>query len=780
MKLFLVSIIFIISNNSFSNDECSENYSPTKTIEEVAGRSCLAGVKPKALYDKLYDVKDFCLKCNNKILNHLNGEAGVKDERAYNYGKATIGELQKELTFIAHDLLQMRSSYQINFDSARSSKHCSTENITPPNCLKPQQKEAFTQDINKLQASIATDIATILTPADKNDTDNSCQITDKEILFLSTKFREKLLTPEFINTLKSYEFNKDENISDVLAKDPKWKVTISELKKHPLFKTLLADHKKMRKFLKNIDPKKSVVANLYAETSEEFGENIKERCKVAYRKTNDYLKSIYCDKTPPFVADDFDSLQAVIGSPIAKENETDLENKLQMFCSQKNTQSEKTVSFSIVHKDLNGSNPNSKEPITSFRRLFHKNYFTRDKSSICTAKDKCGSTEKSNPICIMSDFLEKSRASAEFKEMAEHSSKDINTVLGSMIGKGLPYSEEKKITDPIALKILRDEHILPGGATNDNKTVQQDVSTFEKKVSASAKSKSNTQTIPDSSSQMAAPAAQGKTAEMTPDIQNSIPEKTTEKTMANDTTAKQTQDSPKKFMNNNDEFMRRLKPNGPVASKTKIVNNNNNQGSSTTIDSSSPQTSFEATDIKDTVSEKPATVINNFIRSPEPVGKKADIDPLPKPKKSTNGPLIEANEKRQLNEAALLASGPASSSFTVNDPASLGKPKIETLAEAAGVKEYQAKLQVLLNAQSKELSVEKQGESFLVKLKSYEIKVLYDETKKAFEAICLDTKIPKKYLDKITEYFNTAAKKPRIDRRLELKKIIQTAQTKDK
>ncbi len=94
--------------------------------------------------------------------------------------------------------------------------------------------------------------------------------------------------------------------------------------------------------------------------------------------------------------------------------------------------------------------------------------------------------------------------------------------------------------------------------------------------------------------------------------------------------------------------------------------------------------------------------------------------------------LIEANEKRQINEAALLASGSTSVTNPEKGPGS-PKPKSDTLAEMTSVKDFQARLQVLLNAKSKELSVEKQGESFLVKLKDYEIKVLFNKTKNAFD-----------------------------------------------
>ena len=157
-------IIFILSTSAIFADD-KENCDPTlplsgQSIMDLAETKCLGDTLPRndisRTLTKEKATKKFCKSCKNHLMSL------TIDNRIQPYANATMNELQKELTFISVDLIKMRSSFSMSFDSDIAVKSCNFKNLIPPTCLQGKEIENFKSETVKIQNTMATELASLL------------------------------------------------------------------------------------------------------------------------------------------------------------------------------------------------------------------------------------------------------------------------------------------------------------------------------------------------------------------------------------------------------------------------------------------------------------------------------------------------------------------------------------------------------------------------------------------------------------------------------------------
>ena len=433
--------------------------------------------------------KDLCGDCKNLVVEKIMTSPEGKRERDLEHrallGKATLDEFQKELSFISLDLMSIRSSFALDFDPKDSIKSCDFQkNLKKPSCLSKEQEAAFNQQATEIKRSLATELANILSPTPDMKsgllarTPNDCSFKDSDSLSARMRFSEFSMTPEFIGKLKDLnipssssmeQFLKENKVPEELAR------SIKDLTLHPLMKNLFSDTNKLNQFLGEFsfnskthtlkETNDEIIEKLYGKKyAKDFGESIKNRCKDVFEKTNKYLDQIYCQASPSYVASDAVSMEAVNGHKFKAGSQKEVEKSLKQLCSHLNNSGPDALNFKVIRADICTSGPETliNNPLKEFKTEAYKSYFWNSQDAMCAAKKQGECTEASiDPGCKMLNYLNLAKSSPEYQRMAQTSGENINLILRSMVGNGVPYKGGK--VDEEALVLLKQEGILEGG-----------------------------------------------------------------------------------------------------------------------------------------------------------------------------------------------------------------------------------------------------------------------------------------------------------------------------
>lgn len=774
--------ILLLLNSVFvsAEVECQVEKGSLGELIAVTGQKCFSDeVSPQDLQDLAKDeVLALCKSCKSEVINnHLTNPEGAKEKKVV-YGNATLNEFQKELTLISLDLMKMRSSFKLNLDAKKITSSCSfnKENLRRPSCLKGDDLIGFNKKAQEIQDRVATEISNILSEKPeasggllmRKEREGQCNFSERDILFSKSRFNETLMTPELITELKKQNLNGKISLAS-LEKDPIWEKKFYSLKSHPLLNVLLNDPVKLSNFVNEIgseDNNAQIIEKLYkSKHTQSFGDAIKHRCEQSFKTTSEYLEKIYCNPSSDFVAEDIMTMESVVGSKFISMDEKDAEKNLQTVCSHVNTKKSNSLSFEQIQKSINGKNNQNlaKLPITQFRGEAFDQVFNQDKISMCKALGQsppCAKDDKS-VACLQLHFLKQAKESQEYKTLANSSNEDINQILHSLIGEGLPQKDGKPDAEAIAL--LKSEGILPGG-DNTSRPPQQTAADFHKAVSSAAFPQ------PQQAAKPAKIAAPSKTEEPQPSYAQSAA-RGSDSDDEQDSTASRSDSptkhkSPKKqnskFSNLSDDEQQRImdmmKRSKKAGGKTPTAASSDEQDSS---DDAIDTAGTAMANIAAQAAASGASVANvgqKTVSAGATAGKKAVLDPTKK-SSSLNDAMVDANTNRQL---ASSGSGLSSSNAQVSiskSGANENEIKIKVAdAELTQVNEFKEKLKVLLNAHSQEISVAGAGEKFVVKLNNFEINVVFNKQLGTYEALCKDSSIPKDYLKTISTYFNVTLK----------------------
>ena len=780
MKLLILTILFstssfaqicsknsaLVGNNCFGNSVYLADIESTEVVSKNEIQNILMN---KDL------LKSFCQSCKNTALDKILENSDAKDEIESSFGKSILNELQKEMTYISFDLMKMRSSFAFEFDSSSSVKSCNfSKNLKKPKCLSKLQAIKFDQQIKEIQSSLATELSIVLSGDNKNKDgllirrENSCGLLDSEASDAQTRYAEEMLTPELIAYLKSLSIpNKTSYNKFIEGKSTRViNKEITQLRLHPLFKTLLNDTTKLNAFLSDLSPSdnnKAIIEKLYSKKhASNLGNDIASRCDQSFKKTSEYLETVFCEKTSSIVADDVRSMEAVSGKKFSEMSDVDAENEVKTYCSFLNNSSGKQISFEKINKEINGSNDSNqtKGPLIEFKASLHSNLLGTLQEKICTVKanpEVC----KSQPDlseCKMLHFINLQKTSSEYRNLAKSSSEGINLILRSMIGDEVPQKNSKPDQEAIAL--LKSEGILPGGDTS-SRPPQQTASAFNKAVSSQFPQ-------PQQAAKPAAIAAPAKADEAQPSYAQSVarnvdPEEAEDSPSSHSDSPTKPRSHSKpnsKFSNLSDDEQQRImdmmKRSRKAGGKTPTTASDDEHESTNEALASAGDSMANIAAQAVSAGANMANVAQKAASAGASVGKKAVLDPTKK-SSSLNDAMVDANANRQPASSGSISSG-AQVSIS-KSAANENEIKIKVAeAELSQVNEFKEKLKVLLNAHSQEISVAAAGEKFVVKLNNFEINVVFNKQLGTYEALCKDASIPKDYLKTISNYFNVTLK----------------------
>lgn len=788
-KTGIIFLLLSLASSVIAEEICLEDKDAFTDIKKITGQRCIT-TSPKNL--TMLRTKDdwgkFCLKCNSQSINSLILSNEKQIETRDLYARTAFDDFQKVLTLMTVDFMKMRSSYAFKFDGKKAAESCDiSKNLAKPKCFSEAKNKIFESKFNDrldgIKNALATELSNILTsnsssndglihrlPKDKT----TCNISDKDILFVQARFNETLITPDLIKELNQIDTAKLSLIltdsrqdSSIIKEDTL--VKLKELKSHPLFLSLIEDPKKLNEFLKSIDPKDDnaiIISKLYdSKSGPNIGKIIESKCNSLFNAVSKSLEDIYCGKPMPYIADDIESIENAIGTRLKSMNKDEAENHIQLFCADINTRKDTRKSYKEIHSFITGTSDQNlvDQNLTTFKAQSGETIFQKNESKICEAKIKTPpcSDESKDEGCLKLKFLNLSTQSKVYKEMASASSDDINLILRSMVGDGLPQRDGK--VDTVSVTLLKTEGILPGAApTSTPRPQQKDVATFSKAVrssnnAATSNSSQNTPQVSDSTP--ATPGMAAPTAPITPT--STSPESSYDTAAAPKKVQELNQNVAKKGMSNEEqaEILRRLRPKNTESTQTAAAERNPSNDTESETEQSSSSASITPT--MATAVTAPAIAAASTVIAPANMGQTASAgkQTLSKsaPEKSSYGKaILDANNQKEAVAASVDASGSTSSALASAPTltATASTKTTDTAKSELTERDYQSKLEVLLNAETKELSVAKDGKSFLVKLKNFQINVIYNEAMHAFVAVCPDKKIPQEYLTTISTYFN--------------------------
>lgn len=786
MKITLIALVLV--SLSANAEICDEN-SKLGALAEFAGAKCFNDeVSPQdieAFGASKTELKGICNGCRDVPLEKIMENKDAQAETKSAYGKTILNEFQKELSLLSIDLMRVRSSYNMDFSAKSVAKSCNTnKNLETPKCLKGPQLAEFNKQVNSIKNSLATELADMISGNTNPQAGlftkrtNSCQVSDPDALFAHMRFTETLLTPELIKSLQSLNLKDgvtfDEAVGD---KTPSQiKSTISQLSLHPVFKSLLDDTTSLNKFIKEAlkikttgqaDQDSQALAELifHESNAKKFGKHTEERCKRIFAETSKHLETVYCGKGKPVVADDLVSMQAVSDATFKSLSDKKAENELKIHCSILNSKNEgEFTSLSEMFNDIHGKSKNNlmSAPLNNFREDAYTKMFQGVAEKICSAqKEKdCEATSLSES-CRLLKFYKESKTNKHYQQMASQSDDNINQILQSLVGDGLPQRDGK--VDQLAVTLLQRERIIPGGS-KEPAPKKATASEFHKAVRSSSPGSSPAKQAASATPQnpqfksaehTANPVQDSSTSSFSQDPAAS-PE--TQKTRANPAFSAATPGNAKFSALSDKEqqdLLNRLKKSSGKRTKSQVPGPEDDDGNFVGENTLPPSNgSFNAsadgvTPIDNTRVANPKIIDERFS------GKKAVLDPVRKVS-STNTALLDANSNRS----------PASISGTVTSPkveVSKSKDANEIKIqvdekELSRVNEFKDKLKVLLAAHGQELSVVEVGEKIVVRLNNYEIDVVFNKDKGFYEAVSLNKDVPKDYLNTISYYFNVTLK----------------------
>lgn len=773
-KNILIFLALSFPVYAFSVEDCEVNTG-------ILGKKCLTDEMGKDDLQMLIGSPDalrkFCDSCKSEVnINLLKSNDG-KAEKASAYGKATLDEFQKEITSISLDLMKARSSFKLDFDPSAAIKSCKFDNLKKPTCkLTEQQTKLFEDQKKSIQNATATELANILSGSEKPEglltrsvRDNQCSISDKEALYSHTRFIEESMTAELMSALKNLKIPSNKNVASFVADkklSSKFIKEIDVLQQHPIFQALLKDSHKLNNFLSSInqdDSNQRIIEKLYdSKYASQYGDMIKERCEKSFKKTSDILQTIYCEKSPSYIADDIKSMEVVSGSTFESMSDEKAELQLQTFCAHLSLADKKALSFNEIGKVINAGNNQAtvNAPLADFKVNTYNFVFNETKINICKAINRTPPCAKdsSEYSCKLLKYSDLMKTSKIHKDLANSSNDNINLILRSIVGDGLPQKDGK--VDASAVTLLKDEGILPGGDVS-TRTSQPTVAAFNKTVN-SQQSQPQIQAAkptPLAAPAKAEPEAQASYSQSTAGNYQDDEESSSASPSHESVKTKSNSKPNSKFSNLSDDeqkrimdMMKRSKKAGGKTPSTAATEEHEAESSAF------PTSGNSMAGLASQVADSGQTIANTASKAApagSAAGKKATLDPTKK-SSSFNDAIVEANANRQ----------PASSGGSSGAQVSLSKTaaneneiKIKVAdAELTQVNEFKEKLKVLLNAHSQEISVAGAGEKFVVKLNNFEINVVYNKELGSYEALCKDSSIPRDYLKTISNYFNVTLK----------------------
>jgi len=799
-------IIFIISTSAIFADD-KENCDPTlplggQSIMELAETKCLGENLSRANINRTLTkektTKKFCNTCKNHLMSLS------MDDRIQPYAKATMNELQKELTFISVDLIKMRSSFVMDFDSDVAVKSCNFNKLTTPTCLQGKELENFKSETVKIQNTMATELASLLSGKPildegllKRTNYNSCNIKDNEILFAEMRYNESLLTPEIINSLRQLNLKKDLTLKQSIDEKINTNVDLfnitEKLSAHPILKELFNEPMKLKNFLANIDSSddnKKIIEKLYkSETANEMGNKISDRCKEAFQTTARILEKVYCDKKSPYVATNAASMELLNGKDFEKLSDHEAEESIQRHCARLNSDSQNAeISPTKFDEVLQINSKNNtllaSLPVENFKTTAYLSLMGNQANVTCKAiQDK--SLCKKDPAreeCQMANFLEQSHKDKHYKELANSSNANINAILRSLLDQGLPQKDGK--VDQAAVTLLQTAGILPGGNPQSQNPAPRDAGSFFKTVSNETNG-----TTPSPIPQSQTKTTQAPTPQFSPTSNATAAVKESEKDDSSDSskttapsTSEDTKQATNKFSNLSDseqqDLLDRLKP----KAKNKVAKTPGMNSASSQSDDSSfanrPTNGFNAnTQINqdDSLSNNAAQAPGVQNKFPVSSGTQAKLDSkVVRKDASINDAKLSALQNRGP------ASDPVKDTTIALSKTESGLNKIEIKVPDESIldkktPDLEAKIQDYLDKSASSLTGAKKGEAFIVKLGKYDIKVAINDYG-VYVASCKDTSLHPEYLAFLSRYFT--GYKERVSTRLSMENIISKEQKK--
>ncbi len=810
MKIVII-ICLLFTFNAFSEEIVN-----CETSMPLSGQPITALAETKCLVDdftkesiksliKEKTTKKFCKGCNNHLLGLGLSDPKEQELKKEAYAKATMNELKKELSFMSVDLMKMRSSFSLKIDPKAPIKSCNFQNLKKPSCLNSSNLVFFEKEIGKIQNTMATELASILSPTPvlndgffKRTTPNSCEIKDNELMFAQMRYHESLLTKDLIDTLKKINIRKGVSIIDSISElntglNQDFIESTRKLYSHPLMKSMFNEPEKFKAFLTQVsssDPIETIIDKLYqSETAQNFGAEIAARCDTAFKSTGAILEKVYCSKESPFLAMNANSMSLLEGTEFINLSDDNAEASIQKHCAYLNRASEdKTMSptsFDEVLKiNLHNDSKISNLPIENFKTEAYKTLIGNYSRSVCSAmKDKAiCKKEPTSEQCQTLSFLEESRKDKHYKKLANSSDENINSILRSLVGNGQPEKDGK--VDQVAVKLLQDEGILPGGEIPPKDPGSRDAGTFFKTVN-SGNSGSNSTPIPQTKTTQNS-ATQFKpttgTNAAVDESSDEDPTSTSKSTSSNN--IEDIKKTDKKFSALSDEeqqnILNRMKPKRKAGKTDAKGFSPEAQGESDPFYAKSAQ----ETSAGSFNGQGPAT---NSISAPtNPMaqntsgsksGNYAKIDPkVVKKDGSYNEAKIQANN----NDRSPASNSVEETKFALTkNESGLNEIEIKLADESVLEKktpELEKKIQEYLEKSGQSLSGAKKGEAFIVKLGKYKIKVAINDYG-AYVATCAKgDSIHPEYLAFFSRYFTGI--KERVSSRLSMEKIINEENVK--
>lgn len=783
MKQLLLVILVCLPWSVSSQEECVPSSDNLQALAKVVGKKCLQEISKDELADLVVtkdEYKAFCEKCNNETLKSSVNKKDGKEELESMYAKGTLQEFQKELTFISLDLMKLRSSFRMPFKPDKAIQSCNFSKLNKPKCLSPDQLKKYDKQVLGMKNALATEISSILSdkPNEKegllirDESENSCHILDQDALFAQTRYQESLINPKFISELRSRLANK-ESVKSLLENNKdssSFKTDLKILSSHPIFQALLNDPRNLNSFLSEsaaLNSSSSIIEKLYeSKVGQNFGDEIDSKCKSLFEKTSSYLNDIYCKETHPFVADNLTAIEGVVGQPVQKLGKEDAESDLQIFCSHINSVEASTPSFNNVRENLSPTREQTfvKQPLASFKSNLGISNYKTSKYNICQASKLNPPCEKESldASCKMYHFYNLLKTSKPYQALAKSSDDNINLILRSMIGDGVPQKDGK--VDATAVALLKSEGILPGGDTS-SRPPQQTAAAFNKTVNSAATPRpqqaakpASAPTFPSKPEEAQPSYAQSAARESDSDVDQDSPSSRSDSPTKHKSPKKQNS----KFSNLSDDEQQRImdmmKRSKKAGGKTPTAASSDEQDSSEDAFDSAGSSMANIAAQTAASGASIANVAQKAASAGATAGKKAVLDPTKK-SSSLNDAMVDANNNRQLaSSGSSLTSSNAQVSISKSGT-NENEIKIKVAdAELNQVNEFKEKLKVLLNAHSQEISVAGDGEKFVVKLNNFEINVVFNKQLGTYEALCKDSSIPKDYLKTISTYFNVTLK----------------------
>jgi hypothetical protein len=779
MIKILIPVLFI--SLSSQAEECATPHPLNgQPVVELMDYKCLSDdLKKEEVTSEIYTekkTKKFCKKCHNPFSQLKIESEEYKQQRRKELSEAVFAELEKELSFITIDLMKIRSSFSLPIDPKDAINNCQFEKLQSPKCLPSNDK--FLKSLKtKSQNAIATELANILSEDQikgesllKRPLVNECspKLKENHVISAQMRYHESLLTKDLLEELKNIDFSNSKNLDQAieeLSRSDKLKNKniigkTRSILTHPLVKALITRPDEFRKFVDSIpndaENKKIVEMLNSSGPAIQFSKTISDRCLMAMTQAAEILEKVYCSPETPYFADN-----AKVMGIINKKNFSDLsdeeaERKLQNFCLEYNNQSQKTgaLNFNEILK-INKNNDSSlvSLPQETFKTDAYDRSIGYDANAICKAsKDsKHCSQDKELRECQMLANFELLKTDKTYQRLADTSDRNINEILRSLIGEGLPQNGSG--VDSYAVDLLKKEGILPG-QTQTNNSQPRDVVSFQKEIQNLPAAKG----IKAPSQQLAYEKSSHKINQTNDSANTPLNQ---EGSSNNKNENQNTQKVNSNFSSLSEEEQKKIlnylknKPSKTPTAVSGPVQNSNPSGIQKPTQHLNPEDEVKGTQVST------QTLVNPEMNGVIPKISSRENSQLSAPDKKS----ISESYNKALQEAQLRRS-PASGNQLMVPSLSLSKNadgvneiEIEVNEDDLGrVVIFKEKLKELLKSHSEEIIKLKEGEKLIIMINNHEILLTYNSETRNYEAKSNDKSLPVDYLNTISHYFNVTLK----------------------